>query len=75
MNGKNVAVYGERDNDEMRQLRLETTGGKCLNVVNISKEQYVKLREEWEDSISFPTDARITQRALKYMGMNEFKNG
>lgn len=71
LNGKNVAVYNERHNPEIRQLRLETTGGKCLNTKTISKDEYAALRDEWTDGVS-ENDARVTQRALNYMGLDEF---
>lgn len=69
MNGKAVVVYGD---DEVVQLRAETTGWRRVpgtRVEEMPVAQYEALREEWSEGCLDRSDARIQQRALRYLGL------
>lgn len=70
LNGKAVVVYGD---DEVVQLRAETTGGKHVlgtRVDEMTREQYEALRESWAEGCLDRSDARIQQRALRHLGLD-----
>ena len=69
--GKDVAVCGD---SEVRELRAESCGGKIIpgsKQVVISVAEYEALRDEWTKGGELARgDARITQAALSYLGVN-----
>ena len=70
LNGKAVVVYGD---DEVVQLRAETTGGKHIpgtRVEEMPVAQYEALRENWKEGCLDRSDARIQQRALRHLGLD-----
>lgn len=69
LNGKDVAAYKVA---EGIRLTPETTGGKIIGASEtVSEAAFESLMERWTDSGALHRgDARITQAALSYLGID-----
>ena len=71
LHGKDVAVYG---NDEVRELRAETCGGKTVpetRQIVMSVAEFEALESAWTEGGALAyRDACITRAALSYLGHN-----
>lgn len=68
----NVVVY-ENDKNVIVLIAENVKKSKVIaDPRYVSKDQYAKLREMWEEDCCSADDARITQRALDFCGIEVY---